>query len=272
MRGRALAIAMGSLLGLTAASDPPLREVEATPQRPMKSNTAYTVATGYLQMETGLTVIENYALDTPTLIRFGMAPRTEVSFGLSPIRGIEEDGEREFGIGDVELAARYRFFTSYQGAAALEGFVKLPTADEDKGLGTGVTDAGITFLASRSWGPNLWNFNLGGEFAGVPDATSNEARWTTVLTWSRPFHERWTVLGELALQILPAADVEDITTDWGVRYRINPSFVLDAAVYVGLSDDAPDYQVLVGLTKVIGRPFRATPQATAPPVSPDPAP
>jgi len=235
-----------------ALAAPATRDVKATPQRPSKSSNADTVAVGYLVMETGL-AYDSHAFNTLTLFRLGVRRRVEFYFGLDPFITREVDGETEKGIGDSILGGKVRFFEAEEGDAAVEVFVKIPSADESKGLGTGDLDASFRFIASRTWGKDHYDFNLGGDFAGVRDSGSNEARWTTVLTWSRPWGDRLGHYGELFLQFLPADDDEIITTDWGLTYRLNPSFVLDAGVNVGLSEDAPDFQFLLGLTKVLGR-------------------
>ena len=243
-----------ALLPALGASDPPLSQVPAAPQRPAKSSDARTAPEGHVQLETGVDVDQD-DLFTNLTFRFGLTRALDFSLAITPYLRIDLDGQTESGFGDTTLGAKVRFFESPDGDAAIEGFVKIPTADEDQGLGTGDLDAGFRFIASRAWQKNDFDFNLGGEFAGVPEADSNDARWTTILTWSRHSGERFTYFGELFVQFLPAADVENITTDWGVSYAFNPSFVLDGAVYIGLSDDAPDIQLTVGLTKVIGRLF-----------------
>jgi len=231
------------------------RDVTATPQRPSKSTDANTAAVGYVEMETGV-AYDSRAFNSSVLFRVGLRRRVEFYIGFDPFITREVDDETERGIGDTLLGGKWRFFEAQEGDAAVEVFVKIPSAEEDKGLGTGDLDLGFRFIASRTWGKDHWDFNLGGDFAGVQDSGSNEARWTTILTWSRPWGDRLGHYGEVFLQFLPAIDDESITTDWGLTYRLNPSFVLDAGINVGLSDDAPNFQFVVGLTKVLGRAFK----------------
>jgi outer membrane protein OmpA-like peptidoglycan-associated protein len=57
------------------------------------------------------------------------------------------------GFGDVNLGAKYKFVDDYHGGGAgvaLRGYVKLPTADEKKGLGTGKTSFGADLVLSKS--------------------------------------------------------------------------------------------------------------------------
>jgi len=59
----------------------------------------------------------------------------------------------ETGVGDVKLGLKYGFLSDYKGdALGLAGrvFVKLPTADKDKGLGTGKPSFGADVILSKS--------------------------------------------------------------------------------------------------------------------------
>jgi outer membrane protein OmpA-like peptidoglycan-associated protein len=77
------------------------------------------------------------------------------------------------GLGDVRLGAKFKLLDDYQGDAvglALRGFVKLGTADETKGLGTGKTDAGIALVLSKTLnrGADL-HASIGYQKNGDPD-------------------------------------------------------------------------------------------------------
>jgi outer membrane protein OmpA-like peptidoglycan-associated protein len=59
------------------------------------------------------------------------------------------------GGGDLKLGLKYKLLDDYRGDAvglALRGFVKLGTADQKKGLGTGKTSVGLDLLMSKSLG------------------------------------------------------------------------------------------------------------------------
>jgi outer membrane protein OmpA-like peptidoglycan-associated protein len=59
------------------------------------------------------------------------------------------------GGGDLKLGLKYKLLDDYRGdpvALALRGFVKLGTADQNKGLGTGKTSVGLDLLLSKSLG------------------------------------------------------------------------------------------------------------------------
>jgi outer membrane protein OmpA-like peptidoglycan-associated protein len=78
------------------------------------------------------------------------------------------------GFGDVWLGAKYGFLNDYLGDSvglAIKGFVKLPTADEAKGLGTGKASFGADLILSKTlnYGADL-HAMVGYELNGNPDA------------------------------------------------------------------------------------------------------
>ena len=59
------------------------------------------------------------------------------------------------GAGDLKLGAKYKLLDDYGNdpvGLALRGYVKLPTANEDKGLGTGKRSMGVDLMMSKSLG------------------------------------------------------------------------------------------------------------------------
>jgi outer membrane protein OmpA-like peptidoglycan-associated protein len=58
----------------------------------------------------------------------------------------------ETGVGDIKIGLKYGFLNDYMGDAvglAARAFFKIPTADEDKGLGTGKTAWGADLILSK---------------------------------------------------------------------------------------------------------------------------
>ena len=51
----------------------------------------------------------------------------------------------------------------------------------------------------------------------------------------------------------PEADDEQVLATTGIAFSPGSSIVFDAAVVTGLSDDAPDFQILFGVTTNLGR-------------------
>jgi outer membrane protein OmpA-like peptidoglycan-associated protein len=87
------------------------------------------------------------------------------------------------GTGDIKLGLKLNFLDDYRGDAvglALRGYIKLPTADEDDGLGTGKSSFGADLSLSKALGDGAADihFLAGYKFNGDPDTVDlgNEFR------------------------------------------------------------------------------------------------
>jgi outer membrane protein OmpA-like peptidoglycan-associated protein len=90
------------------------------------------------------------------------------------------------GAGDIKLGLKYKFLDDYMGDAlglALRGFVKVGTADQNKGLGTGKSSVGVDLLLSKSLGRVAdIHGGIGYQFNGDPSdprpvAIGNAVTW-----------------------------------------------------------------------------------------------
>src|SRR3972149_262558 len=77
------------------------------------------------------------------------------------------------GFGDIKIGAKYKILDDYLGdpvGLALKGKIKLPSADEQKGLGTGATSFGADLILSKTINYALdLHGSIGYEFTGDPD-------------------------------------------------------------------------------------------------------
>jgi len=153
MRGRIFTSAIWLCLSsASAAAD----EQPICADRPSKSTGACTVPEGRFQVETGLVDwshdhSSDGTMDFTTigssLLKYGVSDRADVEVGVTPLELLRAPGERESGFGDMLLRVKYRL-TAEDAAfqAALDPFVKLPTANHR--LGNGKVEAGLGLAAS----------------------------------------------------------------------------------------------------------------------------
>jgi outer membrane protein OmpA-like peptidoglycan-associated protein len=106
----------------------------------------------------------------------GVQNRTKAHY-LAELGGPNEypfpNGSFLTGFGDIWLGAKYAALNDYLGdgvGLAIKGFVKLPTADEAKGLGTGKASLGADLILSKTlnYGADLHG-TVGYELNGNPD-------------------------------------------------------------------------------------------------------
>lgn len=107
---------------------------------------------------------------------FGLQNRVNVDAAFQP--GFVNDypfanTAWQTGVGDAKLGAKYKFLDDYMGDAmglAVRGFVKLPTADEAKGLGTGKPSYGADLIISKTLARKLdLHGSIGMQWNGDPD-------------------------------------------------------------------------------------------------------
>jgi outer membrane protein OmpA-like peptidoglycan-associated protein len=129
----------------------------------------------------GLTVAYGVTSRLEIFAQIGIQNRLDIdhpeqpgNFNDLPGTGLSTDspGWRD-GFGDVRLGAKYGFLSDYRGdplGLAVKAEVKLPTADDKKGLGTGEVSWDAHLIASKSLGRNAdIHASIGYEWNKDPD-------------------------------------------------------------------------------------------------------
>jgi hypothetical protein len=137
--GRAILAAI-LVLGSAAAG----RAQEAIdPDRPDVTNGTHIVETGLLQLEMGALYTRvasaQGSFGSPFTARVGLAEWLEARIGTDGFLTQSDQNGRASGIGNTQLGAKLRLWASPGGVPVLSILptINLPTADADKGLGSG---------------------------------------------------------------------------------------------------------------------------------------
>ena len=185
------------------------------------------------------------------------------------------ESEEETGLGDVIVGASYLYYPrrTLVPAVELKVNVKIPTADEDDGLGTGKTDVGLGATLFQRYG-DLVPFVSGGyRFIGEnePDyALRNGATAGAGVSWiftprysigaSYDWRQAISKRTDESSNLVRADDSHELTFFGSARIggglRVAPYTV------IGLSDGSPDYAV--GLQLSVGIPIRNPPPSREP--------
>ena len=238
-------------------------EHEVTPQRRIFSSNTKTTAFTTIELEAGLAIDPGDTIDSPLTLKFGATPNTETFLGFSPYRRVDrrltgrrDDGQ---GIGDLTLGSRHRFWEGPEGqAGAAQVRVKLPTAEEDDGLGTGEIDFFLAGIYSHPVDERLEaNAFLELGVVGDPDGGADRQN-ALALSATYALEERHAIFTEVA-QIHHTDGPDPLFTTIGFAYYLFPGTALDFGVAVGLNDDAPDAVLQFGVTTNVGHVFTPPP-------------
>ena len=156
----------------------------------------------------------------------------------------QDKTETESGLGDAELSLSYNASKAFSRnwSVVLTGAVKLPTADEEKGLGTGKTDYGFALDLSRSFDRLSLSTSFGYRIVGKPTGSdlcnyaygnAGFGYWitdTTNLHLAFECYQRYSTTTNV-----------DNELSFGVNQHLADHWDIEAHALAGLSQSAPDY-------------------------------
>lgn len=227
----------------------------ATPQRPTVSVDTKTTAPDTVELEAGVSVDPSDTFDSPLRLKYGLGPHTEFAVGISPLVYLSRPGSDGSGNGDVTIGTKHRVVDQDGDWPALAfGLVtKLPAASSVEGIGSGEIDFFAEGVASADYDDvGLTAYYAFGAL-GAPRARGVDGQHTGALAASVALGGGFGAFGELAGVFERANRREAVFTTLGVTQQPLVNLVLDAGVVVGLSDDAPDFAVVAGMTINFGR-------------------
>lgn len=231
--------------------------------RPLNIDDAEPVGAQNVQLEAGAGYqrgLDGHDVDFPITLTYGIFSRLDVAVGLGgqlqERAETEDQSDNAYGMDDLTLGAKWKFFDERGRlpAQALEPSIKFPTADRDKGLGSGKMDYDLMWVVSKSLGEKAnAHFNFGYSWIGhsAGEGSCDLIHYGVALDYQitpslQPVAE---VFAEKEL-----ADGTDTIGQFnlGIRYALTDSLALDAAVGSKIHGDAPDLTATAGLTWIFG--------------------
>jgi len=253
-------LAIIGLLGLT---------VDIYAGRPLVTDDAYPVELGDVEVEFGIeleTTTQSYSLTAPFSFGFGVTDWLELAIKPSVLYQDDQDASprRVAGVGDLVLEAKALLpFRPFDLDLALVPSLKIPTASESRGLGTGKVDVGLVFVMSKKFtDTRQLDFNVGYTTVGSVSDVNLQDQWFFGLAGATSIPG----LAEERLQFVAevfgtTAEEEggpgDIQGHMGVRYLALESLILDAAIGRSFTAHPPvEFFATVGLTWTFGAPWK----------------
>lgn len=223
--------------------------------RPLIIDDADPVERGRFELEAGIGYVKGEGIDhfdVPLGLTYGLLSRVEVGIGFG---GQFEDQPRESGgtafeegISDLTLGFKWKLLDQDKAFfdQALAGTIKFPTADEDRGMGSGEIDYDLTYILTRQIDDRTAIlFNVGYTWLGGSDE-SDVLHYGPALT-----HQLTPTLqpvAEIVFETPVDGGKTSVGINGGIRYQLLESLTLDAAVGAKLAGDWPDWTATVGLT------------------------
>jgi hypothetical protein len=229
------------------------------PDRPDVTNGTNIVDPGLLQLEIGVQHTRmgtQRNAGTPLTFRMGLFDWLEARAGTDGFLHQSDSGVSVNGMGNVQIGAKVRLFADPGGIPILSILptVNLPVASESKGLGSGDADVTVALLTGTDLGSNSRldvNYGIGAIGAGG----------------GRPHFTQHLVAASLSYDVTPRFSpyVEAygfsrqdpdggavLVADMGFIQSFSPRLALDGGAGFGLTQDAPDVSVFVGVSVVLG--------------------
>lgn len=160
------------------------------------------------------------------------------------------------GLGDIILKGRY-YAVEQHGLVPfidLVGSIKFPTADADKGLGTGEPD--FTALSEFAWrlGDSAWTAlaELGYTFVGKSAGMDMKNRWLYSIGLAYELDPKIILSGYLdGRTAIFEGNENPLSVLLIGQYKLQPGLCFDTMFEFGLTDGSPDFAVTLGVRKRI---------------------
>jgi len=222
--------------------------------RPLTTDDAWTVEKGKFQLEMGFDASrqDNHdkELNPSMTLSYGLSEKIDVGIGTGYLFIHPKEDKKENGLSDTELKLKYRPIDEkdWKPAIAFTSTLKIPTASDSKGLGSGRTDFGVNAILTKNLSERIaLHLNLGYTFIGE-DRVDNELNYS--LGTQFILSEKWALVGEITgVNNLNGRKGDDPFSGLlGTYYLITENIVFDVGLEIGMSKAAPDYRFTTGLT------------------------
>ena len=178
----------------------------------------------------------------------GLASITRYLDGESDVTSLQSENETEQGIGDVTLILSYNlssFFIShplYLPGIDISGGLKLPTADSEKGLGTGEYD--YTLGLNLSWNFGLIGTYLYGDYTWVGDTENDDFENLVCFSCGADI-QLWTkntlFIDLSGYTVLHTESSPPLSVSVGLKRSIFDNTFIHGYGMVGLNEESADY-------------------------------
>ena len=182
-----------------------------------------------------------------TTLNIGVLPGLEVDVDAPFVLLDPDDDSTRGGVGDVELTVKYRVLDEAERQPALMGVVvlRLPTGDEDRGLGEQGVDVQPLAIVSKTFGPLTLTLNGGYTFV---TRDRDLDFWVVNGSFEYEITDAWSLVGEVVSELSAQQGGDVLVLRAGTVLAITDGIEVYTAVGFGLTGDSPDVTVRLGVT------------------------
>ena len=232
-------------------------EPGAVPYRPSVSSPAALPVPGWLDMEFGWQRTSGGGDKRRDSIPFSAKLAFNDAWGVVvgsefQVRRVDQANAVFTGGGDTTLLLKHRIATADEATAwGIAAGIKAPTAKDT--LGSGKSDVIVNGIFSSDFAEGYHlDANLTATRLGAGEAGEGRIQYGWAAALSRSLNDQWGIFVE------PSGTRRGGTPSTaqllaGASYNVSKRLVLDFAVAKGLNNATPDWQLMAGLTVLLGR-------------------
>lgn len=228
---------------------------DVVPARPGISNPAEFQKPGMLQLELGYEADFHSSdlkvgQDMPLTLRFAVNKRLLLELDTdSPFSQTDRFNNTETGAGDTEIGVQgvLQKENKTRPGMALAYYLKIPTASESKGLGSGRYDHTFIGLFSKTFGRTTVDFNAFYLLNGRTSRGGYESSGQAALGISQDVTRRFSLQEEISGHSRSDQDKGEMFMLGAAAYKINRRLVVDGGMRFGLTPDTPRAGVFAGI-------------------------
>ena len=158
------------------------------------------------------------------------------------------------GITDLTFSTKWRWWQSKDEKLRLSTRfdLTLPTAAEDRGLGTGKVDGAAVLIATRTLGSTSIDWNLGYAWSDLSGTDLRDDTWFIAQAVRHELNKAWTVVGEM-FAILPHSDrggSANFSLQGGAQLSLRENLVISALIGSAAGRNSPDLVSRLGISCV----------------------
>jgi hypothetical protein len=194
---------------------------------------------------------ESTGVQIATTLSYGVIENADLVLSLPYQWGkVKEDGVTvydEKGVSDMTFEVKWRFFEKDGLSLALKPGVKIPTGNDEKGLGAGRTGYHAFFIGSKEAAPWAFHVNLG--YIGNENKADEEKDiWHASLAATCEVVKNLKLVGNIGIERNrdKKADRDPAFLLGGVIYSVTERFDVDFGVKYGLNAAETDWALMAG--------------------------